>query len=126
MSFWIATVLFLKHQIFIGGREHLNRAVHQDVVAIELLPRNQWSAPSSLVLEDEKTDDSEVTQEGEDEDQLMTSAAGLKQPTGRVVGIIKRNWRQYCGMLQKSVLKGVSRDYGRLADVCVTSRDCVL
>ena len=32
----------------------------------------------------------------------------LKQPTGRVVGIIKRNWRQYCGILQKSLIKGVS------------------
>lgn len=31
----------------------------------------------------------------------------LKQPTGKVVGIIKRNWRQYCGIIQKSLIKGV-------------------
>jgi exosome complex exonuclease DIS3/RRP44 len=29
----------------------------------------------------------------------------LRQTTGRVVGIIKRNWRQYCGILQPSALK---------------------
>ena len=95
-------------QVFVRGREHLNRAVHQDIVAVELLPRAQWSAPSSLVLEDEKVDDSQLAQDGDEDEQLMTSASGPKQPTGRVVGIIKRNWRQYCGMLQKSVLKGVS------------------
>lgn len=95
-------------QVFIRSREHLNRAVHQDIVAIELLPRAQWSAPSSLVLEDEKTDDSQLAQDGDEDEQLQTSSTGPKQPTGRVVGIIKRNWRQYCGMLQKSVLKGVS------------------
>ena len=27
--------------------------------------------------------------------------------TGEVVGIIRRNWRQYCGVLQKSIIKGV-------------------
>jgi len=31
----------------------------------------------------------------------------LRQPTGQVVGIIKRNWRQYCGILQKSAIKEV-------------------
>lgn len=31
----------------------------------------------------------------------------LRQPTAKVVGIIKRNWRQYCGMLQPSIAKQV-------------------
>lgn len=31
----------------------------------------------------------------------------LRQPTGKIVGIIKRNWRQYCGILQPSALKEV-------------------
>lgn len=31
-----------------------------------------------------------------------------KQPTGRVVGIIRRKWRQYCGILQVNPVKGVS------------------
>ena len=45
------------------GRMHLNRAVNEDVVAIEMLPRSEWSCPSSLVLEDRTVaaDDSENT-----------------------------------------------------------------
>ena len=30
-----------------------------------------------------------------------------KLPSGKIVGIIKRNWRQYCGILQKSLIKEV-------------------
>lgn len=33
----------------------------------------------------------------------------MLKPTGRVVGIIKRNWRPYCGMLSKSDIKEVSK-----------------
>lgn len=36
-----------------AGRAHLNRAVNDDQVAIEILPQSQWSCPSSLVLEDQ-------------------------------------------------------------------------
>merc|ERR1712142_1326502 len=34
-----------------------------------------------------------------------TSADSKLVPTGRVIGIIKRNWRQYCGILAPSALK---------------------
>ena len=82
--------------------------MQQDVVAVELLPESEWTCPSSLILEDEEEKaDEDITQEDQ---QMLTSAKaayGPKQPTGRVVGVIKRNWRQYCGMLQPSVLKGV-------------------
>lgn len=46
-------------QVFIQGRENLNRAVHEDVVAIEVLPESEWTCPSSLIIEDveEKPDD---------------------------------------------------------------------
>ena len=41
---------------------NLNRAVNDDVVAIEMLPESQWSCPSSLVLEEteEKMDDADI------------------------------------------------------------------
>ena len=29
-------------------------------------------------------------------------------PTGHIVGIIRRKWRQYCGILQQNQIKGVS------------------
>lgn len=32
-----------------------------------------------------------------------------KQPTGIIVGIIRRKWRQYCGILQPNLIKGSVR-----------------
>jgi len=34
------------------GRENLNRAINGDIVAIQMLPESQWSAPANLVLAD--------------------------------------------------------------------------
>jgi len=44
---------------------HLNRAVNDDVVAVEMLAEDDWSCPSSLVLEEteEKPDDADIEQE---------------------------------------------------------------
>lgn len=39
-------------------------------------------------------------------EQLQPSTAAQK-PTGKVVGIIKRNWRPFCGMLNVSQIKEV-------------------
>ena len=44
----------------IQGLENMNRAVQDDIVAIEILPKSEWSCPSSLALVDdgERGDDS--------------------------------------------------------------------
>lgn len=39
-------------QVLIQGLQNLNRAVHQDVVALQLFPQSQWVAPSSVLLQD--------------------------------------------------------------------------
>ena len=39
-------------QVFVQGMINLNRAVDGDTVAIEMLPKSEWSCPSSLVLVD--------------------------------------------------------------------------
>ena len=43
----------LYFQIFIQGSQNLNRAVDKDVVGIEMLPEEQWTCPSSMVMVDE-------------------------------------------------------------------------
>ncbi|XP_011864697.1 PREDICTED: exosome complex exonuclease RRP44 [Vollenhovia emeryi] len=92
--------------IFVQGRSHLNRAVDGDIVAIEILPDDQWSSPSEIVLQDEQgADADEVT---EDEKILRKQKPKAQEliPTGKIVGIIRRKWRQYCGILQPSAIKG--------------------
>lgn len=39
------------------GYTGLNRAVDGDIVAVELLPEEQWSAPSEIVLQDDENND---------------------------------------------------------------------
>ena len=41
-------------QIFIQGHEHLNRAIDGDIVAVQMLPKEKWSCPSSMVMDDEE------------------------------------------------------------------------
>jgi exosome complex exonuclease DIS3/RRP44 len=99
--------------IFVHGLSHLNRAIHGDIVAIEMLPESDWSAPSGMVTKvAESVQEAEVEEDANDgADSNSTGGkdgTGGKeeskdhrkvQPTCRVVGIIKRNWRTYCGTL---------------------------
>ncbi|XP_037535703.1 exosome complex exonuclease RRP44 [Nematolebias whitei] len=104
-------------EILIQGLQNLNRAVHQDVVAVQLLPRNQWVSPSSFVLQDDGTAKDDNVDEDEEEKVLKLSAAeAARKPTGKVVGIIKRNWRPFCGMLNVSQIKESTRHLFTPAD----------
>ncbi|XP_033754703.1 exosome complex exonuclease RRP44-like [Pecten maximus] len=96
--------------VFIQGHMNLNRAVHSDVVAIEMLPEEEWSCPSSMVLEESTEKVVEDSMETEDNAiKRIKVPKELRQPTGRIVGIIKRNWRQYCGILRPSSVKEGTR-----------------
>ncbi|XP_063808999.1 exosome complex exonuclease RRP44 isoform X2 [Pseudophryne corroboree] len=48
--------------------------------------------------------------------ELKTGNKSKGKPSGKVVGIIKRNWRQYCGMLSKSQIKESTRHLFTPAD----------
>uniref|UniRef100_A0A673CYW6 Exosome complex exonuclease RRP44 n=1 Tax=Sphaeramia orbicularis TaxID=375764 RepID=A0A673CYW6_9TELE len=98
-------------EVLLQGLQNLNRAVHQDVVAVQLLPRDHWVAPSSVVLQDEGMAKDENPEEEEEE-----KAVTAKKPTGKVVGIIKRNWRPFCGMLNVSQIKESTRHLFTPAD----------
>lgn len=114
----------VKVPVLIQGREHINRAIDGDVVAIQLLPKSQWKKPSDSFAANgtaaaeaaEEADDALEQEEGEGRGQVVGVAeptvpleqAALVQsdatlnvkPAGRVVGIIQRNWRKYCGSLE--------------------------
>ena len=81
--------------------EQLNRAVDGDVVAVELLEQSSWSAPAEVVLEDDGYDPGDTLESDKDVMDQALKAKDVK-PTGRVVGIIRRKWRQYCGILQEN------------------------
>lgn len=92
--------------VLLDGRSAMNRAIDGDVVAVEILPESDWVRPGSkLVTESGGTDENkeEGTDAGglapETADETETIAAAAKKtagavPTGRVVGIVRRNWRE--------------------------------
>ncbi|KAF2706831.1 RNB-domain-containing protein [Pleomassaria siparia CBS 279.74] len=111
--------------LLILGRENSNRAVSGDVVVVEVLPQDQWKAPSTKIIEEEtvtKNDNAEA-EDGENvvsererralQEEVKRihgqSAEGKPQPTARVVGIIKRNWRQYVGHIDRDSVRSSSK-----------------
>lgn len=82
----------------IQGRENINRAVNEDVVAIKLLPKSEWKLKPESVLDEDNIDEDDnkakITEENESE-QVS------ERPVGKVVSIIKRNWRSYCGVIRE-------------------------
>lgn len=112
--------------ISIIGDMDINRAIDGDVVAIEIHPLKLWrtageiiessknsrkggnieipieTAEPNICDEENVVDSVEIaTQEGRecDLDANTPSASVQKRPTGKVVGIIRRNFRHYCGSI---------------------------
>lgn len=111
--------------LLVLGRDNSNRAVQGDVVVVEVLPKAQWKAPSTKISEEEaltKNDNADAD-EGEavvteqerralqEEVKRMhgKSIEGRLQPTARVVGVIRRNWRQYVGHVDTGSVSSVKQ-----------------
>lgn len=81
-----------------------------DIVAIELFPEDQWKSPSDIILQDDQEDPGDVLdQENAMPEESKAVKVEDKTPTGKVVGIIRRKWRQYCGILQLNPIPGSTR-----------------
>lgn len=104
--------------LLILGRENSNRAVQGDIVVVEVLPKSQWKAPPAKIVEEESLNKNENA-DNDDGEAVITEqerralqeevkktqgkgTEGRPQPTARIVGVIKRNWRQYVGHVDSS------------------------
>ncbi|KAF4510628.1 hypothetical protein G6O67_002504 [Ophiocordyceps sinensis] len=104
--------------LLVLGRESINRAVDGDVVVVELLPQEKWKEPSTKIIEEEAmTRNENADAEGREDfvsdkerkalqEEVKRTQKSLSesqpQPTAQVVGVIKRNWRQYVGHIDPS------------------------
>ncbi|KAM7194325.1 hypothetical protein V8F33_007314 [Rhypophila sp. PSN 637] len=104
--------------LIILGRENINRAIDGDLVVVEILPKDQWKSPSTKVIEEDavtknENPDAEVGEDFVSEKERKAlqeevkrtqskTTEGHAQPTAKVVGVIKRNWRQYVGHIDQS------------------------
>lgn len=125
--------------LIVLGRENINRAVNGDVVVVEVLPKEQWKEPSAKIIEEEAITQNENAdnEEGSDfvsekerkalqEEVKKTqskSTEGRAQPTAKVVGVIKRNWRQYVGHIDPSSTSRASTQGRRQDNVFLIPMD---
>ncbi|KAL8272182.1 hypothetical protein Esti_003910 [Eimeria stiedai] len=132
---WRGLVFAAGEEVRVVGRQHLNRAFEGDVVAVEILsadnegkaPNEEDGAAGAAAACDEvelgvSADLKDVDEEAEafpDEDGEATAAAATAAAAaraaeaplreGRVVGIIRRGRREFCGTLKPiDDLKGLS------------------
>lgn len=94
-----------EYNVLIKGREDINRVIDGDVVVIEMYPQKQWKAESDLLITNDNDDGETLTNQNE------TPTNGVL--SGRVVGVLKRNWRMYCGSLE-IVEDGIAVNYVRV------------
>ena len=98
----------LSKPILLQGREAMNRAVDGDVVYVALLPQSEWKGASDAVLEAESAQRNDDARDSDNEDEDVgleaqpETSGGDTQPTGRVVGIARRNWRSYVAHIDAS------------------------
>ncbi|CEP19826.1 hypothetical protein [Parasitella parasitica] len=90
--------------IFILGRKHFNRCIQGDIVAVELLPKSEWKRGASVAIEEEDDDEEKMFGEEEVIVDKMTENDSSVEPTGKVVGIIRKKWRPYCGFIVKKTV----------------------
>ncbi|KAK9449115.1 uncharacterized protein V1518DRAFT_394053 [Limtongia smithiae] len=122
--------------LLVLGRESLNRAMSGDIVVIELLPRDQWKSPSTKIIDEEALAKND-NPDGEGVDANIVSAVERQalieqahdaqnksaefriQPTAKVVGMVKRNWRSYVGHVDAASFSADATGSRRQASVFV-------
>ncbi|KAL8586444.1 hypothetical protein ACOMHN_050039 [Nucella lapillus] len=92
--------------ILVVGSKDRNRAVHGDEVVVDLFPKSQWRVRSLAVNIAEENDMGEGAEkekkekEKEEEEEKEEERSGeRRRPTGRVVGVLRRQWRDYVASL---------------------------
>jgi exosome complex exonuclease DIS3/RRP44 len=85
----------------------MNRSIQGDTVAIEVLPKSEWKKTASVAIEEEEdeADNDETANQGNSETMEVDDALPA-MPTGKVVGIIRKKWRPYCGYIAKKSIHG--------------------
>ena len=129
----------LNREILIRGFENINRALEGDMVVVELMDESDWSKTQVRLNMAEDVNEvgeaEEATQTNnncEKINQLKNKMQDLSTtPTGRVLGIVKRDLRNFAGEIIREV-KGsdseltmgvVSLSDSRLANVLILSTD---
>ncbi|EDR25648.1 exosome complex exonuclease RRP44, putative [Entamoeba dispar SAW760] len=86
-----------KEEILVSGLEDINRAVEGDIVALQILPKDQWKKESNTINDDYEKNEKEMNNTVHMENAMEVEG----KPTGKIVGIIKRNWKPLPGYIKQ-------------------------
>ncbi|KAH9599826.1 Dis3-like cold-shock domain 2 [Trypanosoma melophagium] len=86
-------------RVLLPGRSNLNRAIHGDIVVVEILPVSLWRGRKDAQPLDDNTSHSTAVELGYD-------------PVGRVVGITDMQRRPFCGSIDVEELKRIGASSG--------------
>lgn len=105
----MGTVEGVLQNVYIVGRKNMNRSIQGDTVAVAILPKSEWKKTASVAIEEEEDEDTEnKIEQGNvnNKDEMDVDDALPVMPTGKVVGIIRKKWRPYCGFISKKTIHG--------------------
>ena len=118
--------------ILISGRDALNRAMDGDVVAVSLLPEREWRAPNARLpgsgnddADDETVDVSLAPRVADETETLPVPPKEVRSgttPTGVVVSVTRRAWRERGYASSLDVGPGAAGAAGRRAAADATGR----
>ncbi|XP_049850382.1 uncharacterized protein LOC126322563 [Schistocerca gregaria] len=84
--------------IFISNTTYRNRAIDQDIVAVEILDKSLWTLPAGFELDNFRDQSDSASRRSAAPPSVQRS--GRSVPCGRVVGVFERKWRPYvCTLL---------------------------
>ncbi len=96
--------------VLVPGLGYRNRAVHGDTVVIQLLPKSEWR--SRLNRLSDKRRDGDQDEDGEKQEEKWERRSDLCS-TGRVVGVLHRNWREFVATVPKQEAESLERRSGK-------------
>lgn len=96
--------------ILVSGMVNRNRAIHGDIVVVEMLHKSQWKGRTISIRNREEN---EQATSGEEQSDVI--------PTGRVIGVLQRNWRDYVASFDENEETQGTRKTG--GKVVVVPRD---
>ncbi|KAL7712506.1 Ribosomal RNA-processing protein 44 [Entamoeba marina] len=91
-----------KEEVLVCGLNDINRAIEGDIVAIELLPKENWKNESNDIALDMTSNDAQTEKSLNINNIVvdLNSMEDVGRPTAKVVGIIKKNWKPLPGHIK--------------------------
>ena len=81
--------------ILIAGTLDRNRAIHGDIVVVQMLPKSQWKSKINKLSKKKDNDETSVEDEDDNHQEDIWEKRADVCPTGKVVAIMQRKWKSY-------------------------------